>query len=77
MKTSDPSETIRAIFYSLHAGNLRLRKAPTVKIDQRVLLHVFGPAHLLKNSEPEKPAPIKPAVGRRNLRVIPPSPKKK
>lgn len=76
MKPSSPGETIRALFRSLHAGNLRLRKAPTVKIDQRVLLQVFGPAHLLKISESDKPAPIEPAVGRRNLRVIPPSPKK-
>jgi hypothetical protein len=81
MNDSGPGETIRAIFRSLHAGNLRLRKAPTVKIDKRVLLAVFAPAKRLTSSARsaplEKPAGAKAVSTRRNLHVVRPGPKRK
>lgn len=80
MNDSGPGETIRALFRSLHAGSLRLRKAPTAKIDKRVLLAVFAPAKRLTPSAGhaplEKPASTKTAPARRYLRVVPPGPKR-
>lgn len=71
-----PADTLRTIFRTLPGGKLRLRKLPTAKIDQRVLLQVFAPAQSLRSTEPQKPAPTKPVAGRRNLRIVPRSPKK-
>lgn len=73
MRTSDPSETIRALFRRLPGGGLRLRAAPTAKIDQRVLLQVFAPAQSLKNMKPARP---NPANVRKPVRTIRRPPKK-
>ena len=49
MPNADAAKTIRSVFRTIPKG-LVLRKAPTVKIDERVLRWVFGPAKsLLKN----------------------------
>jgi len=58
MPNAEVARTIRSVFRTIPNG-LVLRKAPTVKVDERVLRWVFGPAKsLLKNrttSGPEKP----------------------
>lgn len=60
MPNADAEKTIRSVFRTIPKG-LVLRKAPTVKIDERVLRWVFGPAKsLLKNrttSGQEQPKP--------------------
>lgn len=76
MSDNPPAETIRALFRQLPGGKLRLRKPPTAKIDQRVLLQVFAPAQSLKGTKPQTPSPTKPVAGRRSLHIVPRSPKK-
>jgi hypothetical protein len=74
----DPAaiETLRAIFRTLPGGGLRLRKAPTVKIDQQVLREVFAPAQSLKSTVPATAEPSKPAARSGTLRFVPRTPKK-
>jgi len=71
-----PADTLRAIFRTLSGGGLRLRKAPTVKIDQQVLREVFAPAQSLKSTVPATAAPSRPTARRRTLRSVPRTPKK-
>ncbi len=71
-----PADTLRAIFRTLPGDGLRLRKAPTAKIDQQVLLQVFAPAQSLKDYKPVPPAPSKPAKAHKPARTIRRTPKK-
>lgn len=71
-----PADTLRTMFRALPGGGLRLRKAPTAKLDQRVLREVFAPAQSLKGIVPETAAPSKPTARRGNLRSVPRNPKK-
>lgn len=76
MTSPDPAETIRALFRSLPGGGLRLRDAPTAKIDQKVLLQVFASAQSLKGYKPAPPAPSKPASVGKPARTTRRPPKK-
>ncbi|MCL4676989.1 MAG: hypothetical protein KJ017_00165 [Alphaproteobacteria bacterium] len=71
-----PADTLRAIFRTLSGGGLRLRKAPTAKIDQQVLREVFAPAQSLKGTVSKTAVPSKPAARRGTLRFVPRTPKK-
>lgn len=75
MNGSDPADTLRALFRMLPGGGLRLRKAPTAKIDQRVLREVFAPAQSLKGMVSKTAVPSKPGARRRTLRSVPRNPK--
>ena len=65
MPNADAARTIRSVFRTIPM-ELVLRKAPTVKIDERVLRWVFGPAKsLLKNRATFGPEHPKPPITRK------------